>query len=1408
MGDQQDGRVDGGSDAPRDRAGTKGFANMELMLSVAREDARNLPGLTAMKEAWRRIEAERDTTDDDAAATPSDPVPAPTINCEEPAAEEEEAGGATSPASSPWGCVSPASRSSVEGAARPDPLELILMLRGSEERPLRNLELLREVCQSAAAQRAAGDAEDDDEDGLVVIEAAAAASRPTFIDMARRAAATATPLLNMLSGLRAAAATEPAAAGPYASLNLLLQAASGRPRGLSLLVGNVDEEAEEEEAPCAESAAAAQAIQCRYRAHLARRCAAERRQERDAAEEQRLSEENTMAAAAAIQRHYRTQIQRKKNNRAASRIQRAFRKKYLQTAILTAAAAGAGAGRGAEGQGDGEEDVAAVCIQRHYRAYRERVRLSQTNWSDYDRARPVGDDESNVAPENSNALAPQPSVEVSKAEGEEEDEERLAPGPAEPAALSVHSDDLEVSRNSEDAEHDAPSADTPELRGAVLAIQLAFRAMRARRRLRQRKESAIAAMADERGQAAEEYAAILLQAAVRGFIARRERRRAHEAEAEQALLQQQQPEEPAAKGSVSSAPQTEELPATPLQLEECAPPSSRDVSTIAAETPESGAIKLLKSLAQRETVGLGALVEAFAEPQTPDRVDYHTQVVTPPTAAAASAARRGTPPSTDGSEVSPSPLKLCRLKRYGRVSCLVPPQQHGGALLPQPFHHGSHAPERALPVGKRLTHVLLALLGAQQASWDIEQTPESISIDAGEAERTGVAVDEVYDKLNPYGCESPNGPHAREVYGSGVFETTRSQLVAQRDSAMLHTHYKGHTLARLLETLTRPEHAAWVACFRNIALRDLDSATTRHVLTRECSDLLAKAEGTRSGMEKRHALFQQRFSSGLAPTEGLLEQIKSDIEEADLARDELAEAMRVVNHAVPEAVLALIGGEDEYMQGLSFTGIAEGMVLSQDVAFMTDANYRLATPPLVHAVFASTVADSAPSAARLQNIYKLALAAAQQRGTRVACVEPLLPRSAVATQPQAQHTVLLHMHALADLLAEEDFGFERVYVASHDVPTDITRRAFSDRKSIATEVVVHALDSRQLALSLTPLCALLVPAEPVNIFRGTVGRRWATARGKGFRQEEEVVGSSTAVLLQAACNTVYSETLRHRMVVRKHPAVPAGAGAVGSAPRARRPLHAVESRLPAAARNNVNHVGSEPRGQSPARRAGAAAAAGQQTSAATAAAQQRMERAAAEAEQRRAFLEQMEERQAAAANPEVREAERAMRRQRDERIRERKERKARELQAQQAELQTRAEEAEHQRRERNRRHKEDEDARRRRQDEAKERVEREREGHRLLALAKAAEDEKRRHAAARELILAEREREERREKARVERLSKQQLEKEEEGKREKAEKERRREQQDKIRRYGTHTPTRVFFFFFRFFVIFVRDFLL
>eukprot|EP00754_Rhynchopus_humris_P020305 Rhum_TRINITY_DN14689_c28_g1::Rhum_TRINITY_DN14689_c28_g1_i1::g.109929::m.109929 len=700
---------------------------------------------------------------------------------------------------------------------------------------------------------------------------------------------------------------------------------------------------------------------------------------------------------------------------------------------------------------------------------------------------------------------------------------------------------------SEDAERDALSADTPELRGAVLAIQLAFRAMQARRRLRQRKESAIAAMADERGQAAEEYAAILLQAAVRGFIARRDRRRAHEAEAERALLLQQeqaqaaqkQEEEPVAAkvGSVSSAPQTEELPATPLQLEECAPPSSRDVSTIAAETPESGAIKLLKSLAQRETVGLGALVEAFAEPQTPDRVDYHTQAVTPPPAAAAAAAgRRGTPPSTDGSEVSPSPLKLCRLKRYGRVSCLVPPQQHGGALLPQPFHHGSHAAERALPVGKRLTHVLLALLGAQQASWDIEQTPESITIDAGEAERTGVAVDEVYDKLNPYGCESPNGPHAREVYGSGVFETTRSQLVAQRDSAMLHTHYKGHTLARLLETLTRPEHAAWVACFRNIALRDLDSATTRHVLTRECSDLLAKAEGTRAGMEKRHALFQQRFASGLAPTEGLLEQIKSDIEEADLARDELAEAMRVVNHAVPEAVLDLVGGEDEYMQGLSFTGIAEGMVLSQDVAFMTDANSRLATPPLVHAVFASTVADSAPSAARLQNIYKLALAAAQQRGTRVACVEPLLPRSAVATQPQAQHTVLLHLHALADLLAEEDFGFERVYVASHDVPTDITRRAFSDRKSIATEVVVHALDSRQLALSLTPLCALLVPAEPVNIFRGTVGRRWATARGKGFRQEEEVVGSSTAVLLPTTSSSCRKPL--PRAVAQRRPTVP------------------------------------------------------------------------------------------------------------------------------------------------------------------------------------------------------------------------------------------------------------------------------
>ncbi|KAJ9470826.1 hypothetical protein DIPPA_10106 [Diplonema papillatum] len=487
------------------------------------------------------------------------------------------------------------------------------------------------------------------------------------------------------------------------------------------------------------------------------------------------------------------------------------------------------------------------------------------------------------------------------------------------------------------------------------------------------------------------------------------------------------------------------------------------------------------------------------------------------------------------------------------------------------FDLGSFSPAAALPVGKRPAFVLRVTLGAEEAGWNLEQLDAAgrVSVNARDVEKTGVLLDAYYDSVNAQRSEAPNGPAAFRVFGGdGSFSTGKTELVRQRDSSALFTHFKGPAVARLRAWLADAcraredpveiesvdpdsvcpraagaDYTAWVQAHHTVPLRDIGGGAAARRLARQYSDSAAMAQGATKGFEKRKQQLAKvrqlcppaahlNLPGSVGPLS--LDQVESDLFESVYKEGELNRILESLELPVPEiianiATSSALSDEDAAVLGLTFDDLAQGTCTAMEISFLLDDSGHLATPRPVYAIFAPYAhGDNAPSSA-LQNTYRLALTAAMEGGRKCASFGPLLPRSTSYHIAYPQRVIVRHVMALADVLSERDWGIDTCYVAAFDVPVEIMRRGF-ERKALPCNLVVHAMDPITAALRSDEPCSLLVPSTPLNILTGTIGHRWRTARGKAYRQEQQVFATSTAFLLQAQYNSVYAESARHKHV--------------------------------------------------------------------------------------------------------------------------------------------------------------------------------------------------------------------------------------------------------------------------------------
>eukprot|EP01064_Diplonema_japonicum_P033041 TRINITY_DN6422_c2_g1_i4.p1 TRINITY_DN6422_c2_g1~~TRINITY_DN6422_c2_g1_i4.p1 ORF type:complete len:1226 (+),score=282.66 TRINITY_DN6422_c2_g1_i4:77-3754(+) len=872
---------------------------------------------------------------------------------------------------------------------------------------------------------------------------------------------------------------------------------------------------------------------------------------------------------------------------------------------------------------------------------------------------------------------------------------------------------------------------------AALSIQLAFRVMRARRRILEQRSRHKRELASRHEHAATEFAVIHLQAFIRGFLARKMLKfETHDTSLEPIVDPADVTPEEGALSPLDPSNCSRISTGSRRNSRSSASPRSSSgcpgIFLLASMTDAAGLQLLLKSASQKE--------EPVSEPRTPHQ-------------------------PSEGNRTSKRRFRL--QKKNGRV-----------ALLPNEtkktrFHHASYLPKRALPNGKRPAFVLLTAMGAGMPGWDIEQSPD-VTIDEIFVEKHGVNLDTVYDSINPYGPGQPNGPHAAEVYGNGVVAITKDELVEQRDTAVFYSHFKGQTLSMLLTAVTQRELAPWVECFKTVPIKDINSQVVKHRLSRMLNDQLAMAEGTETGMLKRLEYLYKKADAPSMVADSLIEQLNTDLAESTRMKEILAQALEALTQPIPEEIEHIMFSEDDYMLGLSLEEIANGSCVAQDAVFMTDEIGQLCTSDVIHTVFAPSMAtDTSPNS--LHNAYKLALTAMQQRGIQVCCLSPLLPRASTTSIQHPQHTVALHLMALAEVLTEQSWGMTSCYISSFDVPVEIARRAF-EKRDVGFDLVVHGMDSLHVALKLDQPCALLVPSEPMNILCGRVGARWLDARGKAYRQEEEAVANSTAILAQANFNTVYFESIRHKLVDKKVPLLQRPLPPKKSAYKGR----VVESKLPAGPgqrkqdlsilakvkqvqnRDLVMQQELEERQEKP-----------------TVGRQKMLDKMRDDNEERQNFISRLERRIEHGA--EARELTRNVIKDRDDRIRARKEKRLLELQIVEEQKRMQSEAEEVHRKERNRKHQELAAERMRRQKEMKEKQSREKEGQLILAEARENAERQKRVQAARELILNDREREERRLKMKHDRMSTKQDKREQEKKKQEDEA-RKREKQEETRR--------------------------
>ena len=848
---------------------------------------------------------------------------------------------------------------------------------------------------------------------------------------------------------------------------------------------------------------------------------------------------------------------------------------------------------------------------------------------------------------------------------------------------------------------------------AALAIQLAFRVMQSKRRANTKREEQTEQTDlknESPSKTSEEFACILIQSWVRGILVRK-------------AIEEK-------KTSKDELPSRNEI----LKPDNCKPtPKLSGRKTTPPKQQQLHGLELMSELCGSDDHGISILLLVGKSPETNSD--------------------SSPPPDSVGSPVETTPKSTLSNKlpapsqRWGKVSILkhdpLPSEDYQ-------YHHASYSPDKAVPYGKRLTFVLLAAMNADDPAWDLEQSPSKISIAYEDVERLGVAVDEYYDKITPFGLSQPNGPFASEVYSNDpdkCFTIEKDTMVDQRDSSVIVSFYKGEVLSKVLSVTTNRANDGWVHCYRSTAIQDLGTEAVLHRVKRQLSDIAAKQEGTLSGLKKRNELYLKRAP----PPSHVVEQMRSEAAEAHHERNLTKIAQESLLSPTPDEIREIQSSGDSYMVGMTFNDIALGTCVGQDVTLMSDASRNISSSSIpIHAIFAPSMPNSNVTSSVICDLYRLVLTAAEQRGHSICCISPLLQVASIAGVAHPQRLIALHLMALGQVLCEKNFGLKTIYVCCFEVPVEIARRAF-EKATMKTSVVLHNSPSLSVSQRLTEPNSLVIPSDPLSILCGRIGYRWMTSRGKSYRQEEDIVASSTAFLLQSQFTTLYQESIRHFLANKAEPILQKATPVL---PRRHLRSDPTQNRTPNTAAGGAVHSLSK---------------------------QALADRVIEENEARKQFLSKMEEKEevSVAKRHEVKK----LQKERDERIKDRQIRRVRDLELQLERQRDEAEKEERARKERNRRNQEAAEMRRQRQLEIRERMERDREDQRIVQEAQQAAELRKRANRARRLKEGEKIREEHRQKQRVERVQQQQDDRIERERATQEADEKHKERQREVRRY-------------------------